>query len=105
MYPQAPSSPGKSKHPRLILWGFWLSVIISLAVVFRRLVALIHPAQSAASQSASIDATFSSHALLTAMHIVPAAIFVLLAAAVLLRRKSSVLLERLFFLFGAVTGL
>jgi hypothetical protein len=53
---------------------------------------------------ASLDATFSSHAVLTAMHIIPAAIFVLLSAAVLLRRTGGEWLERLFFPFGAVTG-
>ena len=38
------------------------------------------------------------------MHIVPAAIFVLLSAAVLLRRTGGEWVERLFFTFGAVTG-
>jgi hypothetical protein len=53
---------------------------------------------------ANLDATFSSHAALTAAHIIPAAIFVLLAAGVLLRRSGGDWLERLFFLFGAITG-
>jgi Predicted membrane protein (DUF2306) len=52
----------------------------------------------------SLDAIFSSHAVLTAMHIIPAAIFVLLSAAVLLRPKSGEWPERLFFPFGAITG-
>jgi hypothetical protein len=42
--------------------------------------------------------------VLTAMHIIPAAIFVLLAAGVLLRRTGGAWLERLFFSFGAITG-
>ena len=53
---------------------------------------------------AALDATFSFHAVLTAMHIIPAAIFVLLATGVLLRRTSGTWLERLFFFFGAITG-
>jgi uncharacterized membrane protein YsdA (DUF1294 family) len=53
---------------------------------------------------ATIDATFSSHAVLTAMHIIPAGIFVVLASAILLRRTGSEWLERLFFPFGAITG-
>jgi hypothetical protein len=53
---------------------------------------------------AAIDATFSSHAVLTAMHIIPAALFVVLAAVVLLRRTGSKWVERLFFSFGAMTG-
>ena len=39
------------------------------------------------------------------MHIIPAATFVLLSCAVLLRRTDSEWLERLFFPFGAITGL
>ena len=54
---------------------------------------------------AGLDAAFSSHAALTLAHIVPAAVFVMLAAAVLLRRSSSKWLERSFFLFGAITGI
>jgi hypothetical protein len=53
---------------------------------------------------AGIDATFSAHATLTATHIIPAAIFVVLAVVVLLRRTGSEWWERLFFLFGAITG-
>jgi hypothetical protein len=51
-----------------------------------------------------LDSTFSSHALLTIVHIIPAAIFVVLAVGVLLRRTSGEWLERLFFSFGAITG-
>ena len=53
---------------------------------------------------AAVDATFSSHATLTLMHIIPAAIFVVLAACVLLRHSRSEWIERLFFPFGAITG-
>jgi hypothetical protein len=53
---------------------------------------------------ANLDATFSSHSVLTAAHIIPAAVFVLLAAGTLLRRAKSDWLDRLFFLFGAITG-
>jgi hypothetical protein len=53
---------------------------------------------------AEIDATFSLHPLLTAAHIVPAAIFVTLAAGILLRRTGGEWMERSFFAFGAITG-
>jgi len=53
---------------------------------------------------AALDATFSSHLVLTTMHIIPAAIFVVLAACVLMRRSGGEWLERVFFLFGAITG-
>ena len=93
-----------SRHPLWLLVGFWFCVVIAIAVVLRRLVALIRPSHGSPPQLASLDATFSSHAVLTAIHIIPAAIFVLLSAAVLLRRGGGEWLERLFFQFGAVTS-
>jgi hypothetical protein len=93
-----------SRHPLWLLAGFWFCVVIAIAVVLRRLVELIRPSHGGPPQMASLDATFSSHAVLTAMHIIPAAIFVLLSAAVLLRRTGGEWLEWLFFPFGAVTG-
>lgn len=93
-----------ARHPLWLLLGFWFCVFISLVVVVRRLAELIHPSFGRPPGMAAVDATFSSHALLTAAHIVPAAIFVLLAAVVLLRRTTGKSFERFFFAFGAVTG-
>jgi hypothetical protein len=93
-----------SRHPLWLLAGFWFCVAIAIAVALRRLVELIRPSHGSPPQMASLEATFSSHAVLTAMHIIPAAIFVLLSAAVLLRRTGGGWLERLFFPFGAMTG-
>jgi hypothetical protein len=93
-----------SHHPLWLLAGFWFCVVIAIGVVLRRLVELIRPSQGGRQQMASLDAAFSSHAVLTAMHIIPASIFVLLSAAVLLRHTGGEWLERLFFPFGAVTG-
>ena len=93
-----------SRHPLWLLAGFWICVVIAIGVVLRRLVELIRPSQGSPPEMASLDAIFSSHAVLTATHIIPAAIFVLLSAAVLLRRTGGERLERLFFPFGAVTG-
>src|SRR6476661_2063424 len=97
-------SPQTSRHPLWLLAGFWFCVVIAIAVVLRRLVELIRPSHGGPPQMAALEATFSSHAVLTVMHIIPAAIFVLLSAAVLLRRTGGEWLERLFFPFGAVTG-
>ena len=72
-----------------LLAGFWISIAISVAVVVRRLVAIIHPSQSATSPTDSLDATFASHAALTLAHIVPAMAFVLLTAFVFLRRAEA----------------
>ena len=94
-----------SRHPLWLLAGFWVCVVIAIAVVVRRLIAFAHPSQSGPPQMASLNATFASHAGITLAHIIPAAIFVVLAAIVLLRRNSGEWPERLFFPFGAVTGI
>lgn len=99
-----PQSSMTRRHPLWLLSGFWFCVVIAIAVVVRRLSALIHPSEARVPQMAALDTTFSSHAVLTAMHIVPAAVFVLLAVGVLMRRSVSQWQERLFFLFGFVTG-
>ena len=96
--------PEGSRHPLWLIAGFWFSVAIAIAAVVRRLFELIRPPHTRPPQMALLDAAFSSHASLTAMHIIPAAILVLLSAAVLLSRREDEWLERLFFLFGAITG-
>ena len=75
-----------SRHPLWLLAGFWVCVVIAIGVVLRRLVEFISPSRGGPPQMALLNATFSSHVVLTLMHIIPAAIFVLLSAAVLLRR-------------------
>jgi Predicted membrane protein (DUF2306) len=100
-----PRSPDTtSRHPLWLLSGFWVGVVISIAVVLRRLYDLFRPSHNRPPQMADLDATFSAHAILTAGHIIPAAVFVLLSAAVLLRRTGAEWLDRFFFLFGAITG-
>jgi hypothetical protein len=93
-----------SRSPRWLLVGFWISVVIALAAVGRRLIALARPSTGGPSGMAGLDKVFSSHAALTLAHILPAAVFVVLAAIVLLRRSSGNLIQRLFFVFGAITG-
>ena len=84
--------------------AFWASVAISIAVVVRRLIALLHPSGGGPPQTAALDAAFASHEALTLAHIIPAGVFVISAAVVLLHRPGNEWLERLFFLFGAITG-
>jgi hypothetical protein len=91
-------------HPLWLLTGFWIGVAIALAVVLRRVSELLSPSHGRPPQMAAIDATFGSHALLTLIHILPAAIFILLAAVVLCRWNEGAGTERLFFLFGFITG-
>jgi hypothetical protein len=94
-----------SRHPWWLLTGFWACVIIAIAVVIRRMVAFTKPASADTTPFAAVNATFSSHAALTMAHIIPASIFVLLAVGVLFRLSSSRWLQRLFFAFGAITGI
>ena len=94
-----------ARYPMPLLIGFWVCVAISIAVVIRRMVLLREPANDGAKPLAQINATFSAHATLTLAHIVPALLFVLLAVGVLFRLSSAKWLPRLFFLFGAITGL
>src|SRR5258707_10251944 len=85
--------------------GFWVCNAISVAVVLRRAVALIHPPQSAPPQLAALDATFASHAALTLAHILPALTFVVLAPFLYFRRFAGVAWpKRLLFPLGAVVG-
>src|SRR5205823_487829 len=92
---------GRPSAPLWLLAGFWISLVISVAVVVRRLVAIIHPSQSATSPTDSLDATFASHAALTLAHIVPAMALVLLTAFVFLRRAEAAWAERLLFPLGS----
>lgn len=90
---------------RWVRVGFWACTAISVAVVLRRTVALIHPPQSAPPQLAALDATFASHALLTLAHILPALAFVALAPFLYIRRFAGVAWpKRLLFPLGAVVG-
>jgi hypothetical protein len=102
----APRAAGSQRHPWWLLAGFWVCVAISIAVVIRRVLALTGSPEAGSSPFAEMNATFSSHARLTMAHIIPAAIFVLLAIAVLFRlRTGGAWLQRSFFVFGATTGI
>ena len=45
-------------HPTWLLAGFWICVVIAIAVVLRRLIALANPGPPGNSPTASLDATF-----------------------------------------------
>jgi hypothetical protein len=84
---------------------FWFCVVIAIGVVVRRLKELIVPSVNPRSPMAELEATFSSHAVLTAAHIVPAAVFVLCSIPVLSRMSVARPLQWLFFVSGWITGL
>jgi len=93
-----------SRHPWWLLLAFWISVAISIAVVIRRLIELIHPSHGGPPQMAGLDKNFASHNALTLAHIIPAALFVVVAAIILLRPVGSKWLHQFFFPLGAITG-
>ena len=85
--------------------GFWACIVISVAVVLRRTIALAHPQQSAPPQLAELDAAFASHAALTLAHILPALAFVLLTPFVYIRRFAGAAWpKRFLFPLGLVVG-
>jgi hypothetical protein len=94
-----------SKHPFWLLAGFWLCVAIAIAVVIRRMTVLLGPQTAGSTPLAETNATFASHAALTMAHIIPAALFVMLAVCVVFRLSSAGWFKTLFFAFGAITGI
>ena len=92
-------------HKTSSLWlrvGFWACTAIAVAVVIRRVFALVSPPRSAPPQLAALDTYFASHAALTMAHIVPALAFVVIAPFVVFRQSSWA--ERLIYPLGAIVG-
>src|SRR5271170_7812205 len=80
----------EQRPPALVLRaGFWPCTAIAIAVVVRRIFALVDPPRSAPPQLAALDAIFASHAALTLAHILPAFAFVLIAPLVIFRRPAN----------------
>jgi hypothetical protein len=85
--------------------AFWACVVIAVAVVVRRVLALAYPPRSAPPQLAGLDASFASHAALTLAHILPALAFVLVAPFAVFGASGTKWAERALFPLGAVVGL
>jgi hypothetical protein len=100
---------GRAENQAYPLWlraGFWICIVIAVAVVLRRIVALAHPSQSGPPQMVFLDRVFASHATLTLAHILPAIAFVVITPFVFFRRFSKTAWpERILFPLGLVTGL
>lgn len=95
-----------SNAPVWLRAGFWACIAISIAVVLRRVAALVFPSRSAAPQLANLDAAFASHAALTFAHILPALAFVVLTPLVLLRTsRKSAWPEQALYPLGIVVGI
>lgn len=91
------------------LWlrfGFWVSIVIAVAVVVRRVLALAFPSPNLPPQMAALDSAFAPHAALTLAHILPALAFVLVAPFVVFSRFSDLEWpERVLFLLGGIVAL
>lgn len=87
--------------------GFWFCVVIAIAVVLRRMVALsTPPSPNAPPQLAGLDAYFTAHAALTYVHILCALAFVLLLPLLFWRRtRDSAALGRVIFPLGVLVGI
>jgi putative flippase GtrA len=87
--------------------GFWCCIVIAVAAVLRRIVALsTPPSPNLPPQLASLDAFFLAHATLTYIHILCALVFVLLLPLLFWRRtRNSVTLERAIFPLGLIVGI
>src|ERR1700722_6682539 len=93
------------EFPRGLRFAFWACVVIAVAVVVRRVVALLSPATGGPPQMARLDAVFAGHASLTLAHILPAAAFVLLSPFLRSRRHGAGRRMPLaFYALGAWTG-
>lgn len=87
--------------------GFWFCMVIAVAVVIRRVVALsTPPSASAPPQLAGLDAWFTSHAALTYVHILCALAFVLLLPLLFWSRtRGSRTVQRAVYPLGLIVGL
>jgi hypothetical protein len=100
------TNPGDASAPLWLRTGFWICIVIALAVVIRRVLAFASPAQSGPPQMVDLDRAFSSHAALTLAHILPAAAFVILLPFVFFRRFANLEWpEQWLFPLGVIVGI
>ena len=86
--------------PLMLKIGFWACLVIAVAVVLRRGIALLAgPSAGAPPQPAQLDATFASHATITWLHI-GCALAVVGVLPFVFWRPHSQLFEHVFFPLG-----
>jgi hypothetical protein len=101
-----PGTPSQRTPPLALPIGYWICVVIAVAVVLRRVLALACPPRSEPPQMAALDAVFASHASLTLAHILPALAFVLVTPFVIFRKKTAPgWPDRLIFPLGLIVGI
>jgi uncharacterized membrane protein len=98
--------PERERFPFWMKLGFWSCIVIAVAVVFRRAVALIGPPNlTAPPQLAQLDAYFASHAQLTWIHILCALALVFLLPFLFWQQTgNSIRLQRAFLILGLIVG-
>ena len=102
----APAPRSTSRAPIWLRAGFWICIVISVAVVLRRVVALAGPSHNGPPLMLALDNVFASHAALTLAHILPALLFVLLSPFVVFRfYNSPAWIDLAFYPLGAIVGL
>jgi hypothetical protein len=104
---QGTASVFNVRFPLALRLGFWFCMVIAVAVVIRRVIALsTSPSTSAPPQLAGLDAWFVSHAALTYVHILCALAFVLVLPLLFWHRtRGSRILQRAVFPLGLIVGL
>ncbi len=107
--PSAPPFASRSiaKVPLPLQAGFWTCIVIGIAVVLRRALALARPlATGGPPEMLKLDAFFQAHALLTRVHIFAALLFVCVLPFVFWSRSRAFAGVRwLFYTLGTVVGL
>jgi hypothetical protein len=96
-----------TRFPLVFRIGFWVCIVIAVAVVIRRVVALSTPPSTRVPpQLAGLDNWFISHAALTYVHILCALVFVLLLPLLFWRRtRGSRPLQSAMYPIGGIVGL
>jgi hypothetical protein len=97
---------GLPQVPRALQAGFWICIVIGIAVVLRRALALLRPpATNAPPDLQRLDAFFKTHAILTYVHIFAALVFVCVLPFVFWSRtRASTTVRLLFYTVGAIVG-
>jgi hypothetical protein len=102
------NAPVRSSARVVPLWlrlGFWACVVIAVAAVVRRVLAIAYPLHSAPGQMAGLDKWFASHAGLTLAHILPALLFVSIMPFFVFRKaKETGWPDYALLLLGMVVG-
>ncbi|MGA9508545.1 MAG: DUF2306 domain-containing protein [Candidatus Sulfotelmatobacter sp.] len=96
----------RTHFPRGLKIGFWFCIVVAIAVVLRRMLALsTSPNSHVPPQLAALDAYFASHATLTYVHILCSLALVLLLPLLFWHRtRGSVRVDKAFFFLGVTVG-